>query len=234
MYLPLRAWREVLADLGISRRAKVQKQKRPKQMKRGARLRIIEALEERKLMTTTLYWDPSHQIAAHSNNTSYGGGTGTWDTSSTNTSWYEAGVGYVPWTNSVDYNAVFTGTSTSTVTLTGSITVGNITFSTTGATLTGGNLDLGTVTVNSDYSDTINSDIGGSGITTAGTGTLVLGGTNTYSGGVGVGVGDLIINSSGALTTDTYLTMDPGGTLDLNGPKCDSAGSNGVRWHDHQ
>ncbi len=80
-----------------------------------------------------------------------------------------------------------------------------------GAVLLGGNrtitLNSGVLTVNGPISD------GGSGfsLSTSGTGTLVLGGTSTYSGGTNVTSGALAVN--GALTGSGGLMVQSGGTL---------------------
>ncbi len=68
-------------------------------------------------------------------------------------------------------------------------------------------LNSGVLTVNGPISD------GGMGfsLNTAGTGTLALGGTSTYSGGTNVNSGALVVN--GALTGSGGVTVQSGGTL---------------------
>jgi len=82
-----------------------------------------------------------------------------------------------------------------------------------------------TVTVvNNGNSVLISGNISGNGGLTAnssGNGTVVLSGTNIYSGGTTVSAGNLQLASAGALPTGTALTLSaldvPAGTLDLDG-----------------
>ena len=85
----------------------------------------------------------------------------------------------------------------------------------TGAVLLGNNrivtLNSGVLTVNGPISD---GSLGYS-LSTSGTGTLVLGGTSSYSGGTNVNSGALAVN--GALTGSGGVTVQSGGTLAGNG-----------------
>ncbi|MET3654893.1 beta strand repeat-containing protein, partial [Dyella japonica] len=138
-------------------------------------------------------------------NTAGLGGTGMWDTASAfwNSSATGTGGTVSAWNNANLDDAVFAGTA-GTVTLGAPITAHNLTFGTTGYTLTGNTLTLGgatpTVTTNTGVSTTISSVLAGAaGLTKAGAGTLTLSGANTFSGGVNVTGGILSVNGNGAL-----------------------------------
>ena len=65
----------------------------------------------------------------------------------------------------------------------------------------------------STFGGTIRDGVNGQplALTTSGTGTLILSGSNTYSGGTTVDAGTLIVNSSTALPDGTSLTVGAGG-----------------------
>src|SRR5262245_2166438 len=114
-----------------------------------------------------------------------GGGTGTWNTSPP-PHWFN-GASFQTWSNAALDNAIFGGTA-GTVTLSVAITAHNLTFNTSGYTVTGNTMTLGgvspTIGVVSGGSATIGSIISGTaGLTQAGPGTLILTGANTYTGG---------------------------------------------------
>jgi autotransporter-associated beta strand protein len=159
----------------------------------------------------TYSWDPNF-----SNGTGLGG-DGTWDQGST-ANWYN-GTTDVVWPGA--QVAVFGGTA-GTVTVSGTVTATGLTFSTTGYTITGGTaLDLtgggnATVTVGSGLTTTINSTLTSSatptGLTVAGGGTLVLGGTNTFIGP----------------TAATAVTVSGGSTLQIAADAALGDPANGV------
>jgi fibronectin-binding autotransporter adhesin len=140
------------------------------------------------------------------------GGTGTWNTSSAY--WNDSSDGvagpFHAWNNAALDNAIFAG-SAGTVTLGGPVTANAMTFGTTGYTLTGGTLTLagaapGILVTNTSDTATIDSAIAGSaGLTKAGGGTLVLGGANTFSGGINVGAGTLTLNGTSSFTGDVNV-----------------------------
>ncbi|NII73992.1 fibronectin-binding autotransporter adhesin [Dyella sp. SG562] len=156
------------------------------------------------------YWDV--------NGTSLGyGGTGTWNT--TNAFWSPNNDGvsgpYSAWNNAALYDAYFGGTA-GTVTLGGAMTVHNLTFQTTGYSLTGGSLTLGgtnpTITVTTG-STTIASPITStSGLITGGAGTLTLNGSNTFGGGITINGGALVLNAANSFTGDINAI---GGSLSI-------------------
>ncbi|MBU6310057.1 MAG: autotransporter-associated beta strand repeat-containing protein, partial [Planctomycetes bacterium] len=152
--------------------------------------------------STDLYWDG----AAGWNATAPGaGGTGTWANGSG--SW------------DASKKANFGGTA-GTVTAAVVTASNGLTFTTTGYTLTGGTITLAgassglnTITTGTDgtVTTTINSAIAGSaGLQKLGQGTLVLGGANTFTGGLTLSAGTLQISSDSNLG-------DAAGGVTLNG-----------------
>jgi autotransporter-associated beta strand protein len=123
------------------------------------------------------------------------GGSGTWDANVT-ANWFNA-TSAVKWPapGGTDDDAVLAGAS-GTVGLASGIIANDITFSTTGYTIQGQTLTLNgstpTITSATGVSAEISSAIAGSaGLTKAGAGTLILSGTNTFSGNVTVSAGAL-------------------------------------------
>ena len=103
----------------------------------------------------------------------------------------------IQWSTSGTNDADFYTSGTSPVTVSGSISVRNITFDGSGYTLSGGTLSLtGSITTN--QSATIGSILAGtSGLTKAGTGDLILTGSETYSGATNISNGTLQVGSGG-------------------------------------
>jgi fibronectin-binding autotransporter adhesin len=121
---------------------------------------------------------------------------------------WDAGVG---WTNG--NNAIFAGTG-ETVELASSVTVNNLTFNSTGYIIADANndsvLSLGgpsviTVTNGSDTA-TISELLTVGAITKAGLGTLILSGSNSYSGNTLVNAGQLTVAADTALGNTTGTT----------------------------
>ena len=173
---------------------------------------------------TTLYWDGATPTGVP------GGGTGTWDTSTVN--WDTSLTGNdVAWdnTNTVQNpadTAVFGGTA-GTVTLGTGITVGGLTFSTTGYTVsTGANtLTFGgtnnSILFNNIAAATITGAVGGSGnlifsaANPATAGALALNGTSTggWSGTTTINPGMTLnlSNDNQALNNTSGITLNGGG-----------------------
>ncbi|MBB6425784.1 autotransporter-associated beta strand repeat-containing protein, partial [Sphingopyxis sp. JAI128] len=145
------------------------------------------------------YWDP--------NKTSVGtGGSDSWDI--TNSIWSSSSDGvsgpYGAWDNAALDNAIFAGTA-GTVTLSGPITVHNLTFQTNGYSLTGGSLTLGgtapIISVTTGTTTIGTSITSAGGWTKAGGGNLTLNGANSFGGGIDItGGGWLSLNAANSFT----------------------------------
>ena len=172
--------------------------------------------------TTTLYWGGG--TGAITNGTAPAGGSGNWDTSTSN--WSQdptLGTIYQAWPASGEaYSANFNKTA-GTVTIDGTgVQADALIFSTTGYTIAGSALDnltfIGvtpTVTTGAGITATINAPIAGFvGFTDAGGGTLALGGSNTYSGSTIVtGASTLLLNNTNAAQNSTLTEAVGGGSL---------------------
>ena len=129
-----------------------------------------------------------------------------------------SGGGYsLAWTNSSD--AVFEGTA-GTVAINGNPQANTVTFNTDGYLITGGSLTLsgagGSVTTGSG-TDTVASVVQGAvGFNKNGTGTLIVTGANTYSGGTTINAGTLQIGNGGASGTYGSGTLLNNSTLVWN------------------
>lgn len=157
-------------------------------------------------------------------------GTGVWDTSTAN--WVDAGV-YSTWNNTTADTAIFgsggaiANTAAGTVTV-GTVNVGTIQLNptgTTGYTLTGGLITIGTgITSTQTLTTNINSVLTGSnGLTFTGVGIagVNLGGVNTYTGittasttgrlGASNAAGFGATNGASATTLGTDYTLVPSG-----------------------
>ena len=140
----------------------------------------------------------------------------------------QAGTGNLTLTSANTYTGVTTvsagtltldsggaiGTGVVTVSGTGVLDLGGQavanSFVVNGGTLQGGVLNIAKITATSGV---ISSDLSGTtGFTKTGTGTLILGGTNSYTGGTSVNGGTLLVNG-----TIGAITVASGGTLGGNG-----------------
>lgn len=149
------------------------------------------------------------------------GTTSGWNTTPTNTPWYDSiNDTFLAWPNTSADIAIFGGGSSGTA---GSVTVGTVTangiiFNTPNAgsyTLTGGTITLAgttpTLTANADA--TINSILAGAdGLTKNGTGNLTLGGaaSNTYTGTTNVLAGTLTLNKTGGQAVSGDVIINGG------------------------
>jgi fibronectin-binding autotransporter adhesin len=184
-----------------------------------------------RAITTVLYWDTNgSSTGADHNNTA----TGIWDTTTNNWNLNSTGVGAAQaWVNDGSGKAIFAaGTDTTgqtyTVTLgsTSAISVNTINFNEgtviinpgTSSTLT----LAGTgpvINVAAGLTATINQAMGGTGgMMTAGTGTLVLGAQNTYSGVTDIYGASIKLGINNALPVDSFISsLLTGPVLDLGG-----------------
>lgn len=144
------------------------------------------------------------------------GGTGTWDTTTTDRFRNGAsGTTSFRWVNSSannDHTAVFGGTAGTVSLAAGGVTASGLQFETSGYTIESDTLTLaGTsplISVSTGTA-TITSVLGGSGgFEKTGSGTLVLGSANTSSGPVSVSAGTLAVkNTSGSATGSGNVTV---------------------------
>ncbi len=161
----------------------------------------------------TFYWDSDANAAGNNVDGTNLGGTGTWDNLSTVNWWDPVGPTEVQWNNANFDTAVFTGT-VGTVTLSGGITAGGLTFNTSGYLLTGGTLTLAPApsvlspvvsVAGIGLRATVGSVLAGtSGFTKVGSGTLVLtNSSNTFSGDIAIKEGQIVVTDAGQLGTGT-------------------------------
>ena len=162
----------------------------------------------------TQYWDGNTSVA----NGTVEGGSGVWN--ATNTNWTKsAGASNDIWKGA---SAVFQGAS-GTVVLEGPQNVSSLQFKTDGYTLTAGaagalSLVNGTggtalFTVDNGVTSLINAPVDGTGkLQKSGAGTLVLAGSNSYSGGTSLSAGTLVLRTDSALGSSA-LTLASGTSL---------------------
>ncbi|MFC7339161.1 beta strand repeat-containing protein [Haloferula chungangensis] len=164
----------------------------------------------------TLKWDATPGSAGIQD------GSGVWSTSSN--TWND-GSNNLTWNNlSVNDAVIGAGGAGGTITVSGSVSVGNVSFETVTSPylVSSGTLTLagtgGVSTVTANHAATINSTLaGGSKLVKAGNEMLTLGGANSYNGGTDLSAGTLRITSATALgsTTGAFNFLSSG-TLQLN------------------
>jgi fibronectin-binding autotransporter adhesin len=149
------------------------------------------------------------------------GGSGAWNTTSTDWGVSSASGTSTAWSNANDDNAYFAGSLGGSVTLGTTITAHSLYFTTTGYTIASSTLTLGTTTgqsvpsinVADNCSETISSVIAGStGFTKDGNGALTLSGTNTYTGATVINAGLVQLSATNAINASASITIN-GGTL---------------------
>ncbi len=192
--------------------------RRPVAVVVGLAFLLSLALSASAARASVLYWDANSTLGIQP-------GNGCWDTDGY---WAAAttGIGRGGWQSGFDANFYAPSSPTSTITIASSVSVGNITFTGSGYTVTGGTLNFssGTSTITASQNATINSQITGTGaVATAGAGVLAINGTsNTYSGGTIVNSGTLSLGQGGNTTGGgtSYsnvglgmVTVNAGGTL---------------------
>jgi fibronectin-binding autotransporter adhesin len=150
------------------------------------------------------------------------GESNIWNSTASYNWWYLSSTTTWPGHGS-DNDAVFGGTAGSVEVSPSGHFVDDITFSTTGYTLSGGKLIINglvpVITTDTGVAATISSEISGSvGPTKAGDGTLTLSGINTFTGVTTVSGGILKLGNAAALGTNTNgTTVHSGATFDING-----------------
>lgn len=155
---------------------------------------------------TNLYWDISI-------NGGYQAGSGTWGT---NNYWTSDGTTLIAWPGA-GHSATFTGSDGNwTININDTQNVDSMAFLRNGYTLSGSSLNFvnnSGVFVESGKSATISTAISGSpGISKYGDGTLILSGSNTYSGNTVINKGTLAIRNNNALGNTSGTTTLNGGT----------------------
>jgi fibronectin-binding autotransporter adhesin len=152
------------------------------------------------------------------------GGSGTWDAGTT-PNWNDStGIGTpTVWVDG--NNAIFGGTP-GTVTLNSAVTARSLLFSASGygilgsGTLTLTNTGTGgpgpaTIEVQNAIASIGNTIAGTAGMTKTGSGTLILSGTNTYTGFTTIAAGELILSPSGSLSSSSTIRL---GDTSVNSP----------------
>ena len=163
---------------------------------------VVSFLAAPAAWASVLYWDTTPLTTG-----SVSPGNGCWDTDNY---WAAdtSGNGATTWVAGSDANFYADSSPTSTVTIASTVSpvsVGNITFTGSGYTVTGGSLNLSGGTITTNQNATINSAIGGTvGVTKVGPGTLTLDSPNTYSGATNIqgGVFQLV-------STQPLIWFDP-------------------------
>jgi fibronectin-binding autotransporter adhesin len=162
------------------------------------------------------YWDGSNATADAD------GGSGTWDTVTSN--WNDAATGgaSVTWPATGTDNDAFFGGAAGTVTVAaGGISANDINFPTDGYSIDNGALTLvGTSpTITTLGASTINSAVlGSSGLVKAGEGVLMLNAVNAYTGTTTINGGTVLLGgSSDSLAVTSGLAFGGTGTLNLAG-----------------
>jgi autotransporter-associated beta strand protein len=185
-----------------------------------ALIACLSGLFDRPLRAATFYWDTDTSTAGNNADGTGLGGTGTWDTATTN--WWDT-TNLVLWPNTNVDAAVFSGPfsilpTLNTVTLISGVTANQLRFERSGYTLTGGDLTLAgttpTLHVNMGETATISSQISGTaGLTKTGGGSIRLGNAaNDYTGTTTISNGTVIIDNNGALGTDSSTVIVAGTT----------------------
>ena len=197
---------------------------------------LVLGLAARTAQAETYYWDGNDDTA------DFGTASGTWAATTVGTTtsgWSMDALGATvvngnsvttATADGINFGNGVTGLGAGTITISGTVSVGSITFASgSGAiVLSGGTsitlADTATITANNS-SDTISMPMGGgaTSVTKSGTGTLTLSGNNSYSGVTSIGNGILAIAHNNALgnttgnTTITATGSSTGPQLTLSG-----------------
>ncbi len=167
--------------------------------------------------SASLAWDSNGGTAGT-------GGTGTWDSTTSNRFSNSANTTFFRWVNSStgnDHTAVFGGTAGTVSVGAGGVTASGLQFDTTGYTIQNNTVNLSAtstpaINVTSGASTTITSAITSTGgLSKTGDGALTLGGTSGYTGSTSVSAGSLFVN--GSLSNTSSTTVSDLATLGGNG-----------------
>jgi fibronectin-binding autotransporter adhesin len=165
------------------------------------------------------------QLFYDSNNATGGTGanlvTNNWISSGgqANRVWATVSTGITGGGDSVHWSdnstAIFAGTA-GTVTVNGAVVAAAIDFQSSGYTVSGANTltVTGNINVGTGLSATISAPLSGS-VTKSGSGNLILGGTQSYSGSTTINGGRLTVSAPSALSANTNVTIAAGTTLAL-------------------
>ncbi len=144
------------------------------------------------------------------------GGSGTWNANGT-ANWFN-GAGAVKWPapGGTDDDAIFAGTSGTVSLASGGITANDIAFNTSGYTIQSQTLTLNgttpTITTATGVTAEVSSVVAGAaGLTKAGSGTLTLSGTNTFTGDVTVSGGLLRATRNGSFGSGSKTVVATAG-----------------------
>lgn len=170
---------------------------------------------------TTLYWDTNGSTSGAGSTPS-----ATWSNSSTDKNWSTSFWGNsatAQWTagSTAFFSAGFDASNAFTVTVSGTVSVAGLTVLMGDPTFTGGTLNFSDtspdITTVIGSSATINSTIAGSnGLTKSSAGTLILGGSNTYTGTTAISAGVVNLRSATGLGSTTGgTTVASGAALEV-------------------
>lgn len=172
------------------------------------------------LQAATFYWDTDTSDTGNAIDGTLLGGTGAWDTATSN--WWPVPAGALTtWGNTSSDTAIFSGPTVSiptlnTATLASGMIANQLRFNRSGYTLTGGNLTLAgttpTLYASLGESATIASQLSGTaGLTVSGGGSFRLtNALNNYTGTTTISNGSLVISNQAALGADTSAIVVAG------------------------
>lgn len=165
--------------------------------------------------TTRLYWDGD--TVGNAGNATVDGGSGTWSSAGTN--WTKSDGSNNGILSGATITPYFQGTA-GVVSVSGTVASAGMSFATDGYQLTGGTIRLtaspSTITTDSGVGATIASSLTGSGgLYKAGAGSLLLSGTNSFSGATTIAGGTLTVAGGAALSDSAAVTVNTGTAFQL-------------------
>src|SRR4249919_1623904 len=160
----------------------------------------------------SIFWDGNDTTA------NADGGNGTWQEGGTNWDSAASAGANTAWNGALPNDAVFGGTAGTVTIAPAGVTAHNLTFNTTGYTVSGGTLTLGgsTPTISVTGSATVSSVVAGTaGLAKDGAGTLALSGTDAFD-TTRIDGGTLAVDA-GATLASHNTTVASGATLRIDG-----------------